>query len=405
MDISKADDIHIGSVPVQSAWLGGRKVWDRTERKIMRSMVCWYDISRQGCTNEAMAQNPVLKDLSGNGHDMSCYNFAWAGMSGIGGYKIDPSLWSAGDNAQAERNGNRIKVTYEGDQLIALSTKYGEQCVGFKVRFIGFGGKTVSLNIVASDNSRYSYPLLDQNSGDDVTVTIPQIEEVAFGTSMNAFRFLVSPKAGEGTIEFLPEYPGALVYDGVDDKTTPVPAYPKNTGTAFIVIRQIEGNRSTALYQAKTDEAESPWRNTGVITDLNVCLYGPSSTETRLVYSDEEKYGRNCVVFTWDNALPKMTAELNGRRVEAAEENLHYSYSFMVDYNDGNRPAKGALYKYILFDRTLTDAEIEWVKANLVAPPGEDYLRLSDGILLKDGSPLLLKDGSPLALERIENTD
>lgn len=82
MDISKADDIHIGSVPVQSAWLGGRKVWDRTERKIMRSMVCWYDISRQGCTNEAMAKNPVLKDLSGNGHDMTCYNFAWAGMSG-----------------------------------------------------------------------------------------------------------------------------------------------------------------------------------------------------------------------------------------------------------------------------------------------------------------------------------
>lgn len=50
---------------------------------IKSSMVLWYDIKRQGCTNESMAENPVLKDLSGNGYDATCYNFAWTTESGI----------------------------------------------------------------------------------------------------------------------------------------------------------------------------------------------------------------------------------------------------------------------------------------------------------------------------------
>ena len=34
-------------------------------------------------TNEGMAQNPVITDLTGNGHDITCHNFAWTEESGI----------------------------------------------------------------------------------------------------------------------------------------------------------------------------------------------------------------------------------------------------------------------------------------------------------------------------------
>ena len=61
-----------------------------TPKAIREAMVCWYDPARQGATNEKMAENPVLKDLSGNGHDMPCFNFAWSGMSGIGLYRMKP---------------------------------------------------------------------------------------------------------------------------------------------------------------------------------------------------------------------------------------------------------------------------------------------------------------------------
>lgn len=42
--------------------------------------------SALGLTNEQMAANPVWKDLTGNGHDLQMKNFAWGGMSGVGGH-------------------------------------------------------------------------------------------------------------------------------------------------------------------------------------------------------------------------------------------------------------------------------------------------------------------------------
>lgn len=35
-----------------------------------------------------MKANPKFIDLSGNGHDATCYNFAWNWGSGIGQYKL-----------------------------------------------------------------------------------------------------------------------------------------------------------------------------------------------------------------------------------------------------------------------------------------------------------------------------
>lgn len=47
--------------------------------------------SALGFTNEEMSKNPVWKDLTDNGHDLQMKNFAWGGMSGVGGYKLN---WS-----------------------------------------------------------------------------------------------------------------------------------------------------------------------------------------------------------------------------------------------------------------------------------------------------------------------
>lgn len=44
--------------------------------------------SAKGKTNEDADRN-VLKDLTGNGHDITLNNFAYSGMSGYGGYNIN----------------------------------------------------------------------------------------------------------------------------------------------------------------------------------------------------------------------------------------------------------------------------------------------------------------------------
>lgn len=50
---------------------------------IKNSIVVYYDIKKQGCTNESMKADPRLIDLSGHGYDAKLYNFAWTEDSGI----------------------------------------------------------------------------------------------------------------------------------------------------------------------------------------------------------------------------------------------------------------------------------------------------------------------------------
>ena len=80
--------------------------------QIKEAMVLWYDIKRQGCTNENMAENPVLRDLSGNGHDATCYNFTWTEESGIGTIAYPYALVSDGVDDYAQVTGLPILTDY-----------------------------------------------------------------------------------------------------------------------------------------------------------------------------------------------------------------------------------------------------------------------------------------------------
>lgn len=76
------DKLRIPKVALPCVALPGHKP-DAMPPAIRSSLVCWYSPKRQGCTNENMAQTPVLRDLSGRGLHMTCHNFAWTTQSGI----------------------------------------------------------------------------------------------------------------------------------------------------------------------------------------------------------------------------------------------------------------------------------------------------------------------------------
>lgn len=96
------------------------------EAAIRRSMVLWYDIARQGCTNESMAANPVLKDLSGNGHDATCYNFAWTEESGISSVNYPNALVADGVDDYAYVEGMPILT----DHTIITNRNYFSGIIG-----------------------------------------------------------------------------------------------------------------------------------------------------------------------------------------------------------------------------------------------------------------------------------
>ena len=406
MDISKADDIYIGSVPVQSAWLGGRKVWDRTERQIMRSMVCWYDIARQGCTNEGMAQNPVLKDLSGNGHDMSCHNFAWAGMSGIGGYPETFSNYYLQNETvyTVEKTDTSARITWYKAAGVRFLTKFGAtvSVPEHRIRISGLDGRTVSVKAIGSGTDYYPETTFLEMR-EDGEYTVPAFDE----TRNNYIYFGYYVYNGDNvagdcdiTIEILPDYPGALVSDGVDDWCF-VEGLPTLTDYTVIARRLYSGFEQTGNVNASlASKREASASEDGAFQferfsgeNIKTFNFGSPLDISELINSSSSVSWQTAGFYN-GNALAK------GGAADTQSLSL-----FCLRKGSAANALKAALYSLILFDRTLTDAEIEWVKANLVAPPGEDHLRLKDGILLKDGSPLLLKDGAPLALKRIENTD
>ena len=69
MDLSTIKDLYVGSTPVQSAWLGGTKVWER--RPPVDVMIDAWIFS--GHTNE----EAPTKITGEKGTALPCYNFAW----------------------------------------------------------------------------------------------------------------------------------------------------------------------------------------------------------------------------------------------------------------------------------------------------------------------------------------
>lgn len=151
--------------------------------------------SALGLTNEQMAENPVWIDLTGNGHDLQMKNFAWKGMSGVGGY---------GD----ENYQTFYKFTL--DDYVFIASPPGVKHMNFTFRVTGLQpGNKLTLAFFGTTNTVYG--TWDKDGIYTVNSAVVKVgEPVYFYNGYGATR-------GEFTIEILPLYPGFILGDGVDD--------------------------------------------------------------------------------------------------------------------------------------------------------------------------------------------
>ena len=185
--------------------------------------------SASGLTNEQMAANPVWVDKTGNGHDLQLKNFSWKGMSGVGGY---------GD----ENHQTFYKFTL--DDYVFIATPPGIKHMNFTFRVTGLQpGNKLTLAFFGTTNTVYG--IWDKDGIYTVDADIVEAgKPTYFYNGYGATR-------GEFTIEILPLYPGALVFDGVDDYGVcdNFPILTKEKGYTVVALRQWieEKNDSTAL--------------------------------------------------------------------------------------------------------------------------------------------------------------
>lgn len=201
---------NINAIPFRRRFGGG----GGTPFPYIPGMIARY--SGAGLTNEDMSTNPVWKDLIGNGHDLQMKNFAWGGMSGVGGIPTD-----------------RGKYEFTLDDYYMMAVSSGTQHAQFTFKVTGLvDGNTLSLADTSSPSNVYGKWTQDGIYTVDIDV-INTDRSLYFYNGVSATR-------GEFTIEILPLYPGALVFDGVDDYGTcdNFPVLTKEKGYTVVALRQ-----------------------------------------------------------------------------------------------------------------------------------------------------------------------
>lgn len=199
--------------------------------------------SASGITNEQMAANPVWVDKTGNGHDLQLKNFSWKGMSGVGGYVQDFNYFR--NNATVdkiridEQGSNFIKVTILttgiGNAIYIPKNIYQfNKSYFIKISSEGYDEGDMALSFYAPSTSTATTVTVSLNPNG--VTEIPAIKEGDF----LAVYINVSGKVGSFTVEQLPLYPGALVFDGVDDYGVcdNFPILTKEKGYTVVALRQ-----------------------------------------------------------------------------------------------------------------------------------------------------------------------
>lgn len=199
--------------------------------------------SALGLTNEEMSKNPVWVDKTGNDHDLQMKNFAWGGMSGVGGYVQNFNYFK--NNATVdkvridEQSSNSVKVTILAAVInnaiyIPKGIYQFNKSYFIKISSEGYNEGDLSLSFYAPSTSTATTVKVPLNPNG--ITEIPAIKEDDF----LAVYVNVGGKVGSITIEQLPLYSGALVFDGVDDYGTcdNFPILTKEKGYTVVALRQ-----------------------------------------------------------------------------------------------------------------------------------------------------------------------
>ena len=211
--------------------------------------------SALGLTNEEMSKNPVWVDKTGNGHDLQMKNFLWGGMSGVNGYVQNFNYFR--NNATVdkvridEQSSNSIKVTLLTSGMgyfiyIPKNIYQFNKSYFIKISSEGYNEGDLFLSFYAPSTSTATTVKVPLNPNG--ITEIPAIKEDDF---LAVYLFNAARKVGSITIEQLPLYPGALVFDGVDDYGTcdNFPILTKEKGYTVVALRQwiTRGERALGL--------------------------------------------------------------------------------------------------------------------------------------------------------------
>ena len=195
--------------------------------------------SAKGLDNKRMSANPVWRDKSGLENHLQMKNFAWAGMSGVNGYSESFSKAVTGNSAQINSN---EKITITGGNTSGVSIIYNTNKFSSYIKVTGLDANTsVSSGLYIYNNAN--------GFSSAVKYTTDGIYKVDVSNESNISKVYIWGRGRQTattiydtpiTVELIPLYSGAIVFDGVDDygicETFPI--LTKEKGYTAIALRK-----------------------------------------------------------------------------------------------------------------------------------------------------------------------
>ena len=203
-----------------------------------------------GLTNEMMAamDDPRIEDADHKGRFLSFKNFAWGGMSGVGGYVDNwnsSADWDIDSYWVNSHTDHKLQFITAGSVVQARSNNiYNAENVYKNI--LNVNGLTEAVNKGAVGGLRISaVDPITSKAIKSFSFKTDGIIQISFDDVLQDYfvAYLLygnNTKDIDITIEQLPLYPGALVFDGVDDYGTcnNFPILTKEKGYTVVALRQ-----------------------------------------------------------------------------------------------------------------------------------------------------------------------
>ncbi len=292
----------------------------------------YYDVKKQGLSNDTPEADWYLKDFSGNGHDMTLYNFAKKLDSGVGKYEVDFNTWIPQSYvADSTYTSNKLHITNIKGGNAILYTKKGANAM--KVKITG----------IQSFNLVYRY-IAENDVWEALEVDRDGIYELPASTTTTKTYytgFTVPYYTGDCdiTIEQIPDYEGALVSDGIDDygKVENLPIYKDYT---VVADREMLGATDGGVFLKGEDFREGAFSFDYTNESSSFGGSVQKLVDTKRLISYQSKYVNNGININAGTATD--TDKL-----------------WLAKLGNSNRYSKLALWSFLLFPYSLSEFLLE----------------------------------------------
>lgn len=311
--------------------------------------------SALGLTNEQMAANPVWVDKTGNGNDLQLKNFAWGGMSGVGGYNQNFNQYFVGvDESNKTVSDSSMKlVLLESDSQKVIYDRNSYQIghtYNFYIKVTGIEGRILNVNAGTLGGRIMS---ITEDGIYSINVTVSD----SWGQNRLYLIFPPSSSSNTITIEQLPLYPGALVFDGVDDYGVceNFPILTKEKGYTVVALRRHLSNKVDKIYSLVTN-APSAIVSCSTITFE---LIGKDKTKTNF------SFGRGNPVIDFEpNVFSYMTSKsYNGKIITPGDYTEHQKRLLVGNFSESGRyGCNAAIWELVFLDHDATEEELTKIK-------------------------------------------